>query len=112
MSVMSPGTKASSEQHMATIDAKSARNYAPLPVVIARGEGCWVEDVEGTRYLDMLSAYSALNFGHAHPEITQRFIEQAQQLTLTSRAFHNDQFAPFCERITSISGMDMVLPMK
>jgi ornithine--oxo-acid transaminase len=98
-------------RHIALVDAKSAHNYAPLPVVIADGHGCWVTDVDGNRYLDMLSAYSALNFGHGHPEIVRRFIEQARRLTLTSRAFHNDQFGPFCEQVTRVCGMDMVLPM-
>ena len=79
----------------------SARNYAPLPVVLARGQGAWVEDVDGKRYLDMLSAYSALNFGHGHDEIVAAFVEQARTLALTSRAFHNDQFGPFCEEITA-----------
>ena len=107
----SASTSASSERHIATIEEKSARNYAPLPVVVSKGEGCWVTDVEGKRYLDMLSAYSALNFGHCHPEITAAFVEQAQRLTLTSRAYHNDKFAAFCERVTDLCGMDMVLPM-
>ena len=61
----------------------------------------WVEDVDGQRYLDLLSAYSALNFGHGHPEIVATFVEQAKRLALTSRAFHNDQFGPFCEEITA-----------
>ncbi|MHC5113844.1 MAG: ornithine--oxo-acid transaminase, partial [Planctomycetota bacterium] len=98
-------------EHIELVDRTSAQNYAPLPVVIARGEGSWVHDVDGNRYLDMLSAYSALNFGHQHPEIRDAFIKQAQTLTLTSRAFHNDQFGPFCERITKLCGMDLVLPM-
>ncbi len=102
---------ATSARHLAMVDAHSARNYAPLPVVIARGRGAWVEDVEGNRYLDMLSAYSALNFGHGHDEIVNAFVEQARTLALTSRAFHNDQFGPFCEEITGLCGQDLVLPM-
>jgi len=102
---------ATSEAHIALVDERSAHNYAPLPVVIARGEGCWVEDVEGKRYLDLLSAYSALNFGHSHPEIVEALVRQARSLALTSRAFHNDQFGPFCQAITELCGMDMVLPM-
>ncbi len=102
---------AESSRHAAMVDQYSARNYAPLPVVIAKGEGCWVEDVEGNRYLDMLSAYSALNFGHSHPEIVESFIKQAGGLTLTSRAFQNDQFGPFCKEITEFCGQDLVLPM-
>lgn len=99
------------ERHLALVDAHSARNYAPLPVVIASGRGAWVEDVEGHRYLDLLSAYSALNFGHGHPELVQAFVQQAETLTLTSRAFHHDQFGPWCEEITALTGQDMVLPM-
>ena len=100
-----------SAQHNDLIAQHSANNYAPLPVVIRKGEGAWVEDVEGKRYLDMLSAYSALNFGHSHPEIVEVFVEQAKQLTLTSRAFQNDQFGPFCKEITAFCGQEMVLPM-
>jgi ornithine--oxo-acid transaminase len=92
-------------------EAHSARNYAPLPVVIARGTGAWVVDVDGKRYLDMLSAYSALNFGHGHPEIVDAFTAQARTLALTSRAFHNEQFGPFCAEITALLGQDLVLPM-
>ncbi len=99
------------DQHLATISEKSAHNYAPLPVVIATGEGCWVTDVDGKKYLDILSAYSAVNFGHQNPVIAEAFINQVRTLTLTSRAFNNDQFGPFCDLITSIFGYDMVLPM-
>ncbi len=98
-------------RHIAMAEGHSARNYAPLPVVIARGRGAWVEDVDGKRYLDMLSAYSALNFGHGHDEIVAAFVEQARTLALTSRAFHNDQFGPFCEEITKLCGQELVLPM-
>ena len=98
-------------RHIALVDQASARNYAPLPVVLSRGEGAWVEDVDGHRYLDCLSGYSALNFGHSHPEIVATFVEQAKRLTLTSRAFQNDQFGPFCDEITKFAGMDLVLPM-
>ena len=98
-------------QHTEMVDSYSAHNYAPLPVVIAKGEGAWVEDCEGNRYLDMLSAYSALNFGHSHPKILEAFIEQAKKLTLTSRAFQNDQFGPFCKQITEMMDQEMVLPM-
>ncbi len=99
------------EQHDQLVSQYSANNYAPLPVVIRQGQGAWVEDVEGKRYLDMLSAYSALNFGHSHPEILEVFLEQSKRLTLTSRAFQNDQFGPFCQEITAFCGQDMVLPM-
>jgi len=100
-----------SARHIAMVEAHSARNYAPLPVVLARGNGVWVEDVDGKRYLDMLSAYSALNFGHGHVEIVSAFVDQAKTLALTSRAFHNDQFGPFCEELTRLTGQDLVLPM-
>lgn len=98
-------------RHIALVNYYSARNYSPLPVVLARGQGAWVEDVEGRRYLDMLSAYSAVNFGHCNPELVSAFVQQAETLTLTSRAFHNDQFGPFCEEITELTGQDLVLPM-
>jgi ornithine--oxo-acid transaminase len=89
----------------------SAHNYHPLPVVLERGEGCWVWDVEGNRYLDMLAAYSALNQGHRHPRILAAMKEQAARLTLTSRAFHNDQMGPFLEELCRATGFDRALPM-
>ena len=79
-------------------DKYGARNYNPLPVVITRAEGVWVEDPEGRRYMDMLSAYSALNHGHRHPKIIRALKEQADRVTLTSRAFHNDQLGRFYSR--------------
>ncbi|MGW2294661.1 ornithine--oxo-acid transaminase [Streptomyces violaceorubidus] len=88
-----------------------AHNYHPLPVVVARAEGAWVEDVEGRRYLDMLAGYSALNFGHRHPALTEAAHRQLDRLTLTSRAFHNDRLADFAERLAALTGTDMVLPM-
>jgi ornithine--oxo-acid transaminase len=88
-----------------------AHNYHPLPVVVARAEGAWVEDVEGRRYLDMLAGYSALNFGHRHPALVAAAYRQLDRLTLTSRAFHNDQLAGFAERLAALTGLDMVLPM-
>ncbi|MGR3874179.1 ornithine--oxo-acid transaminase [Streptomyces graminifolii] len=88
-----------------------AHNYHPLPVVVARAEGAWVEDVEGRRYLDMLAGYSALNFGHRHPALIEAAHRQLDQLTLTSRAFHNDKLAQFAERLAELTGLDMVLPM-
>jgi ornithine--oxo-acid transaminase len=100
-----------SAAHMELVGHFSANNYAPLPVVIARGEGAWVWDADGNKYLDCLSAYSALNFGHGHPRILDTFVEQARRLTLTSRAFQNDQFGPFCKEITQFCDMEMVLPM-
>ena len=89
----------------------SARNYHPLPVVLDRGEGAWVWDVEGVRYLDMLSAYSALNQGHRHPRIVAAAEAQMARLTLTSRAFHNDQMGPFLRELCEASGFDAALPM-
>jgi ornithine--oxo-acid transaminase len=89
----------------------SAHNYHPLPVVLTRGEGIWVWDVEGKKYMDMLSAYSAVNQGHAHPRIVRALIDQAQRLPLTSRAFHNDRMGPFLKRLCEISGYEKALPM-
>jgi len=88
-----------------------AHNYMPLDVVLARGEGVWVWDIEDKRYLDCLSAYSAVNQGHCHPKIRAAMIEQAQRLTLTSRAFHNDQLALFYQEICELTNTSKVLPM-
>jgi ornithine--oxo-acid transaminase len=88
-----------------------AHNYHPLPVVISHGEGAWVTDVEGRRYLDMLSAYSAINFGHRHPALVRAAEEQLSRITLTSRAFHNDQLGRFCADLARLSRHEAVLPM-
>ena len=88
-----------------------ADNYHPLPIVITRGEGVWVEDPQGQRYMDMLSSYSALNQGHCHPRILAALVEQARQLTLTSRAFHNDRMGTFLEKLCKLSGFPKALPM-
>ncbi|BAU26711.1 ornithine--oxo-acid transaminase [Aneurinibacillus soli] len=88
-----------------------AHNYHPLPIVIARAEGVWVEDPEGTTYMDMLSAYSALNHGHCHPKIIQALKDQADKVTLTSRAFYNDRLGEFYEKVAKLTGKNMVLPM-
>lgn len=96
---------------IASEEAHVAHNYHPLPVVVARGEGSWVTDVEGKRYLDLLSAYSALNFGHRHPALVAAVTEQLGRITLTSRAFHNDQLGPFAEALAALCGKDLVLPM-
>ncbi|MDN4494648.1 ornithine--oxo-acid transaminase [Ureibacillus aquaedulcis] len=88
-----------------------AHNYHPLPIVISEAEGVWVQDPEGNKYMDMLSAYSALNQGHRHPKIIGALIDQANRATLTSRAFHNDQLGPWYEKLTKITGKNMVLPM-
>ncbi|GAA1830201.1 ornithine--oxo-acid transaminase [Luedemannella flava] len=107
-------------EHLATTAAIAeaerwtAHNYHPLPVVIAEGQGAWVTDVEGNRYLDCLAGYSALNFGHRHPTLVAAAIEQLGRVTLTSRAFLHDQFGPFCRELADLSGLGadtMVLPM-
>ncbi|MEX0935558.1 MAG: ornithine--oxo-acid transaminase [Gemmatimonadota bacterium] len=89
----------------------SAHNYKPLPVVLERGEGVWVWDVQGRRYLDMLAAYSALNQGHRHPRILEVAHEQLERLTITSRAFHNDQMGPFLGELCEVTGFEKALPM-
>jgi ornithine--oxo-acid transaminase len=92
-------------------DEYGVHNYHPLPVVIARGEGSWVEDIDGRRYFDALSAYSALNFGHRHPRLVAAAHEQLERLTLTSRAFHNDRLGEFCRRLAGTCSAERVLPM-
>ncbi|MGI5501521.1 ornithine--oxo-acid transaminase [Lentzea sp. CA-135723] len=89
----------------------STHNYHPLPVVISHGEGAWVTDVEGRRYLDFLSGYSSLNFGHRHPALVAAAVEQLGRVTLTSRAFHHDQFGLFCRELAQLTGTEMVLAM-
>ncbi|MFC7925840.1 ornithine--oxo-acid transaminase [Microbacterium laevaniformans] len=96
---------------IAAEDEHVAHNYHPLPVVIARGEGAWVTDVEGKRYLDLLAAYSALNFGHRHPALVAAATAQLGRVTLTSRAFHNDQLGTFAAALAELCGKDLVLPM-
>lgn len=105
------GAAKSASPYLEEAERWSARNYLPLPVVLDRGEGAWVWDVEGNRYLDMLSAYSALNQGHRHPEIVAAAAEQMERLTLTSRAFHNDQMGPFLRELCEAAGYDAALPM-
>jgi len=100
-----------SEQAIALEEQYGAHNYHPIPVVLTRGEGAWVWDVEGRRYLDMLSAYSAHNLGHAHPGVLAVAHRQLERLTLTSRAFHNDLLGVFCRRLAEFCGLEMVLPM-
>ena len=92
-------------------DRWGAHNYRPLDVVVERAQGVWVHGVDGRRYLDCLSAYSALNQGHCHPRIIQAMLDQASRVTLTSRAFRNDQLPRFCEELARTCGMEMVLPM-
>ena len=99
------------DRYLEEADRYSAHNYHPLPVVLERGEGSWVWDVEGNRYLDMLSSYSAVNQGHRHPAIIAAAREQLDRLTLTSRAFHNDRMGPFLRELCEASGFDAALPM-
>jgi ornithine--oxo-acid transaminase len=93
------------------VERYSAHNYHPLPVVLTHGDGAWVTDTEGKKYLDLLSAYSALNFGHRHPRLIDAAKRQLDRLTLTSRAFHNDKLGEFVEALAALTGKDMVLPM-
>jgi ornithine--oxo-acid transaminase len=99
------------EQFIAEVEEFSAHNYHPLPVVISEASGIWVTDVEGKRYIDMLSAYSAVNQGHRHPRIIKALKDQADKLTLTSRAFHNDQMGPFLRKLMKLTGYDKGLMM-
>ncbi len=93
------------------VERYAAHNYHPLPVVVASAEGAWVTDVDGNRYIDMLSAYSALNFGHQHPRLVKAAQQQLATLTLTSRAFHNDQLGAFARDLAELAGKEMILPM-
>ncbi|CAN7543422.1 ornithine--oxo-acid transaminase [Phenylobacterium sp. LjRoot225] len=99
------------DELIATEARYGAKNYKPLDVVLTRGEGVYVWDVSGRRYLDCLSAYSAVNQGHCHPKILKAMVEQAGRLTLTSRAFRNDQLAPFYEELCALTGSHKALPM-
>lgn len=101
----------STQQIIEQTEQFGAQNYLPLPIVISKAQGIWVEDPEGKRYLDMLSAYSAVNQGHCHPKIVQALKDQAERVTLTSRAFYNDQLAPWYEKICKLSKKSMALPM-
>ncbi|ADU50009.1 ornithine--oxo-acid transaminase [Intrasporangium calvum] len=101
----------SHEEHLSLAEQWVARNYNPLPVVIASAHGAWVVDVAGRRYLDALAGYSALNFGHLHPALVAAAQQQLGRLTLTSRAFHSDQLAPFCRDLAELAGKELVLPM-
>jgi ornithine--oxo-acid transaminase len=96
---------------MDQVERYSAHNYHPLPVVVAEAEGVWVTDVEGRRYMDLLSGYSALNFGHGNPRLLAAAKAQLDRVTLTSRAFYNDQLGPFCQALSELTGLEAVLPM-
>lgn len=100
-----------SEALIASDDRFAAHNYNPLPVVIERGSGAWVTDVDGVRYLDCLAGYSALNFGHNHPRLVAAAMEQLRRITLTSRAFHHDRLGGFCRSLAELTGMETILPM-
>jgi len=104
-------TPAQTRYYLDLEERYSAHNYHPLPVVLNKGQGVFVWDVEGKKYFDFLSGYSALNQGHCHPKIINALMEQAQKLTLTSRAFHNDQFGEYAKFITGFFGYEKVLPM-
>ncbi|QTE00446.1 ornithine--oxo-acid transaminase [Streptomyces cyanogenus] len=99
------------EDLIAATEAHCAPTYRPLPVVIATGEGAWLTDVAGRRYLDLLAGYSAMNFGHGNRRLTEAARRQLDRVTLTSRAFHHDRFAAFCTELARLCGMEMVLPM-
>src|ERR1700712_1977830 len=101
----------SAAQYIAIEHQLGPHNYKPLDVVLTRGKGVWVEDVEGNRYLDCLSAYSAVNQGHCHDRILAAMTEQASRLTLTSRAFRHDRLAGFYERLSNLTGAHRILPM-
>jgi ornithine--oxo-acid transaminase len=103
--------KVGSAEHIELTERWAAHNYHPLPVVISSADGAWVSDVEGNRYLDCLSGYSALSFGHCHPRLLAVAHEQLERLTLTSRAFYNDQFGLFARDLAALTGKEMVLPM-
>ncbi|MFC0298639.1 ornithine--oxo-acid transaminase [Geobacillus jurassicus] len=100
-----------SQQLIEQTERYGAHNYHPLPIVISEAEGVWVKDPEGNRYMDMLSAYSAVNQGHRHPKIIEALKKQADRVTLTSRAFHNDQLGPWYEKVCRLTKKEMVLPM-
>ena len=104
-------TGSTTAKAIAQVETYAAHNYHPLEVVVDKGEGAWVTDVEGRRYLDCLAAYSAVNFGHGHPALIAAAKAQLDRITLTSRAFHNDQLGPFVEALAKLAGKDMVLPM-
>lgn len=102
---------ANAAEHIELVERSAAHNYHPLPVVVAKAEGVWVTDVDGVKYMDMLAAYSAVNFGHGHSELIRAVTDQLARVTLTSRAFHNDQLGPMCAALAELCGMEAVLPM-
>jgi ornithine--oxo-acid transaminase len=98
-------------QQINMVEQFAAHNYHPLPIVVAKAHGVWVIDADGRKYMDMLAAYSAVNFGHCNAGITAAAIEQLNKVTLTSRAFHNDQLGPFAKELAELCGMEVILPM-
>lgn len=108
---MAPEMGLDTARHIELTETYAAHNYHPLPVVLTSGNGAWVSDVEGNDYLDCLAGYSALNFGHSHPRLVQVAQEQVARLTLTSRAFYNDQLSAFAEALADLTGKQMMLPM-
>ena len=104
-------TETASNEIILQTEAYGAQNYHPLPIVISQADGVWVEDPEGRRYMDMLSAYSALNQGHRHPAIIKALKDQADKVTLTSRAFHNENLGHFYSELAEYTGKSMILPM-
>ena len=103
--------KTESQKYIDLAEHYGANNYHPLPIVISTAKGVWVKDPEGKRYMDMLSAYSALNHGHRHPRILKALVEQSKRVTLSSRAFNNDQTGPFFKELCEFTGYEMILPM-
>lgn len=107
-----PAARSAKAEHLIELaEDHSAHNYHPLPVVVAEAEGAWVTDIDGNRFLDLLAGYSALNFGHRNPVLLAAAREQLSRVTLTSRAFHHDQFGPFCAELAELCGKDGALPM-
>ncbi len=110
MTALAP-SRTASQDYMTFESQVCAPNYLPIPVVLERGEGVWLYDKEGRKYLDMMSAYSAVSHGHCHPELVKELRDQAQTLCITSRAFYSSALAPFLQKICDMSGLEMVLPM-
>jgi ornithine--oxo-acid transaminase len=109
---VAPSARSAKAEHLIELaEEHSAHNYHPLPVVVAEAEGAWLTDVDGNRFLDMLAGYSALNFGHRNPVLLAAAREQLSRVTLTSRAFHHDQFGPFCAELAELCGKEAALPM-
>lgn len=113
MSVQTPVQPKSmtGKQHIELVEQYAAHNYHPLPVVVHEAQGVWVTDVDGNKYMDMLAAYSAVNFGHSNPELIEAAKAQLDRVTLTSRAFHNDQLGPLCKELAELCNMEAILPM-